>query len=119
MIGKVRTLCFHKLFSFFLIITKKFKLVESEGIAVKAGNMELTSVSADRRIWTFTPNHSSLDTSEWAKNKKVFLLAYFDNLSPEAIQKAKKAALLFFRFKMPNDSANCLVDRFDQYPLKP
>ena len=81
--------------------------------------MDLTSVSANKRIWTFTPNHSSLDTTKWSKNKKVFLLAYFDNLSPEAIQKAKKAALLFFRFKMPNDSANCLVDRFDQYPLKP
>ena len=76
--------------------------------------MMLSAVSQDKRMWTFTPNAASLNGLD---NDKVWLLAYFDNLTPAAIQKAKKAALLFFRFKMPNDSASCLVDRFDQYPL--
>ena len=84
---------------------------------VQAGNMNLSGVSQNKRIFTFTPNSASLDTSNWSGNKKVWLLAYFEGLTSDAIQKAKKAALLFFRFKMPNDSASCLVDRFDHYPL--
>ena len=76
--------------------------------------MDLTGVSKNKRVWTFTPNSSSLDISDWTKNQKIFLLAYFDNLSAEAVQKAKNAALLFFRYKMPNYSASCLVDRFDE-----
>ena len=105
---------------------------------VGAGNMDLTSVfwvekisfrslsiifltlqtvSRNNRIWTFTPNYDGLDVSNWSKNQKINLLAYFENLAPECIEKAKKAALLFFRYKMPQDSASCLVDRFDDYPL--
>lgn len=84
---------------------------------VGAGNLDLTGVSANNRIWTFTPNYDGLDVSNWGKNPKINLLAYFENLRPDCIEKAKKATLLFFRYEMPNDSASCLVDRFDEYPL--
>lgn len=86
-------------------------------ITVHSGNMDLTDVSTNGRIWTFTPNHDSLDTSKWSGNKKIYLIAYFDNMDSADIEKAKKAALLFFRYPMPDDSASCLVDRFDDYPL--
>ena len=97
-----------------LLNWKYFKTLKSNDISVKAGNMMLSGVSQDKRIWTFTPNAASLNGLD---NNKVWLLAYFENLTPDAIEKAKKAALLFFRFKMPSNSASCLVDRFDQYPL--
>ena len=87
-------------------------------VTVHSGNMDLTDVSKHGRIWTFTPNHDSLDVNEWSGNKKVYLIAYFENMTASDIKKAKKASLLFFRYKMPNDSASCLVDRFDDYPLE-
>ena len=65
---------------------------------------------------TFTPNHSSLRP---VANEKLYLLAYFENLTPDDIEKAKNAALLYFRYKMPRNSASCLVDRFDKWPLNP
>ena len=86
-------------------------------VTVHSGNMDLTDVSANGRIWTFTPNHSSLDVSNWEGNKKLNLIAYFDKMNADDIQKAKKAALLFMRYKMPDDSASCLVDRFSSNPL--
>jgi len=89
-----------------------------DAIEVHSGNMKLTDVSKNGRIWTFTPNHDSLDVKKLTGNKKVFLIAYFENIFMSDIQKAKKAALLFSRYKMPNDSASCLVDRFDDYPLE-
>ena len=79
--------------------------------------MNLTSISNDKRLWTFTPNYDQLKTLKWEKDKKVWLLAYFDNLSNEDIEKVKQAAILFFRYKMPQDSAACLVDRFTEFPL--
>ena len=79
--------------------------------------MDLTDVSANGRVWTFTPNHSSLDVSGWSGNKKLNLIAYFDKMNADDIKKAKQAALLFMRYKMPDNSASCLVDRFAQYPL--
>ena len=81
--------------------------------------MKLTSVSKNGRMWTFTPNVASLSPSTWSGDKKVYLLAYFDNMTKDDIEKAKKATLLFFKFKMPRSSASCLVDRFDRYPLQP
>ena len=75
------------------------------------------SVSANNRVWTFSPNWDGLDVKNWNKNPKINLLAYFENLNPECIEKAKKASLLFFRYPMPDKSASCLVDRFDHYPL--
>ena len=86
-------------------------------VTVHSGNMDLTDVSANGRIWTFTPNHSSLDVSSWDANKKLNLIAYFDKMNADHIQQAKKAALLFMRYKMPDDSASCLVDRFSSNPL--
>ena len=52
---------------------------------VQAGNMNLSGVSKNKRIFTFTPNSPSLDTSEWSENKKVWLLAYFEGLTSVAI----------------------------------
>ena len=71
------------------------------------------------RVWTFTPNVASLDPSGWTKDTKVNLIAYFENMTADDIEKAKKASLLFFKYKMPRASASCLVDRFDRYPLQP
>ena len=56
-------------------------------VAVHSGNMDLTDVSTNGRIWTFTPNHDSLDTSNWDSNKKIFLIAYFDNMNSSDIAK--------------------------------
>ena len=84
---------------------------------VGAGNLDLTGVSKNNRIWTFSPNWDGLDVSNWNKNPKINLLAYFENLDPACIEKAKKASLLFFRYPMPDKSASCLVDRFEHYPL--
>lgn len=84
---------------------------------VGAGNLDLTGVSENNRVWTFSPNWDGLDVKNWNKNPKINLLAYFENLNPECIEKAKKASLLFFRYPMPDKSASCLVDRFDHYPL--
>ena len=99
-------------------------------IRVFGGNMDLTGVSDYGRIWTFVPNtdllHAeNLDTSkgECMLNLRisvnllilVWLMAYFQNLTPEDIENAKNAALLYF--KQPNYDASCLVDRFEWYPL--
>ena len=86
-------------------------------MVVHSGNLDLTGVSANGRVWTFTPNHSSLDVTDWSGNKKINLIAYFERMKAEDIEKAKQAAILFMRYKMPNDSASCLVDRFAQFPL--
>ena len=90
---------------------------EPEGISVKAGNMDLTGVSRDNRLWTFTPNTEKLDIENLQKSK-IYLMAYFDNLTPEDIEKAKGAALLYFKYPMPDNDASCLLDRFEDHPLK-
>ena len=100
-----------------MISRRRREAVSAGDITVHSGNMDLTDVSKEGRIWTFTPNHDSLDVSNWDKNTKIFLITYFDNMNSADISKAKKAALLFFRYPMPDDSASCLVDRFDDYPL--
>ena len=89
---------------------------EPESILVRAGNMDLTGVSRDNRLWTFTPNTEKLDVENLEKSK-VYLMAYFDNLTPEDIETAKGAALLYFRYPMPDNDASCLLDRFEDYPL--
>ena len=89
---------------------------EPEGISVKAGNMDLTGVSRDNRLWTFTPNTEKLAVENLEKSK-IYLMAYFDNLTPDDIEKAKNAALLYFRYPMPDNDASCLLDRFDDNPL--
>lgn len=83
-------------------------------IHVFGGNMENTGVSDYGRIWTFVPNTELLN-AENLESSKVWLMAYFQNLTPEDIQNAKNAALLYF--KEPNYDASCLVDRFEWYPL--
>ena len=56
-------------------------------ITVHSGNMKLTDVSKNGRIWTFTPNDDSLDVSNWKGNKKIYLIAYFDNMNSADIAK--------------------------------
>ena len=89
----------------------------SDDVTVRAGNLELSNISKNGRIWTFTPNDERLETSGWLKNKKLWFVAYFDNMKPEDIKIARQAAILYFRFKMPDNSASCLIDRFDLFPL--
>jgi len=83
-------------------------------IHVFGGNMDNTAVSEYGRIWTFVPNTELLEAENLESNK-VWLMAYFQNLTPEDIQNAKNAALLYF--KQTNWDASCLVDRFEWYPL--
>ena len=90
----------------------------SDNIRVHAANLKLTAVSKERRLWTFAPNHHTLDTADWTGDKKLDFLVYFDNLTPDEIRRAKNATLIFFRYQMPNDDASCLVDRFDAFPLQ-
>ena len=79
--------------------------------------MDLTAVSRNNRIFTFTPNTNAL-AIENLEASKVWLVAYFENLTPEDIAKAKNAALLYFKYPMPENDASCLVDRFEDFPLQ-
>ena len=47
-----------------------------DAIEVHSGNMKLTDVSKNGRIWTFTPNHDSLDVKKLTGNKKVLILIF-------------------------------------------
>merc|ERR1712062_937453 len=87
-----------------------------QSISVRGGNMDLTAVSRNNRIYTFTPNTELLNI-ETLETSKIWLVAYFDNLTKEDIEKAKNAALLYFKYPMPNGDASCLVDRFEDHPL--
>ena len=53
---------------------------------VGAGNLDLTGVSKNIRIWTFTSNWEGLDVSNWNKNPKINLLAYFKNFNPDNLK---------------------------------
>ena len=70
---------------------------------IKSGNMDLTGISKNKRIFTFTPNQENLKTTNWEKDKKIWLIAYFDNLTLTDIEQVKQAAILFFRYTMPRD----------------
>ena len=96
---------------------KKVPPPEVNPTVVYSGNLKLTGISKQRRLWTFSPNHPSLDTSNWTEDKKLNFIVYFENLSKEEIKKAKSASLLYFRYQMPNDDASCLVDQFSENPL--
>ena len=78
--------------------------------------MKLTSISKSGRLWTFSPNDVSLYPIP-ADGKKIYMIVYIDHISKRDIERAKKASILFFKYKMPHDSASCLVDRFERYPL--
>ena len=86
-------------------------------IIVHGGNLKLTSVSTDNRIWSFTPNTEKLRPENWENDKKLYFLLYFDNLTQLQISRAKKSTLLFFKHKMPDTGGSCLVDRFTENPL--
>ena len=83
---------------------------------IDAGAMKLTSISKSGQIWTFSPNDISLYPIP-PGGKKIYMIVYIDNMTKGDIDKAKKASILFFKYKMPQSSASCLVDRFDRYPL--
>lgn len=84
---------------------------------VHGGNLKLTAVSTDNRIWSFAPNTEKLRPKNWEEDKKLYFLLYFDNLTQSQISRAKKSTLLFFNHKMADTGGSCLVDRFTDYPL--
>jgi len=83
----------------------------SDNIEIECGNIELTAVSKERKLFTFMPKANSL-LKNLTDNipKKVFLSCRFLHLLEHEVEFIKLLTLYYF--KLPTTDASCLVDRF-------
>jgi len=86
----------------------------SESVSVGSSMMELTDVSNENKMFSFTTKENS-QFWDGTIQTRVPISLTFENIS-EADQVALEASTLHYYYK-PENGTTCEIDRFDCYPL--
>lgn len=85
----------------------------SSNVVIECGNIKVTAVSEERRLFTFMPKSTSVYQNLLNLEifpKKLYLWCKFSGLTASEITYINQLTLYYF--KQPVIDASCLVDRY-------